>query len=249
MRCHGMLPQDRRISGAQWYGRSAPPIPGTVQPGRDAVGTLVDVEEPRQRTGGVQPQEPGQPAAAQRPDVAHGVVVEPPGEARPGWSCRRGRSAAPSGRPARSAGSSRSSRPRTFSASSRSPSAGVARVRGEGRQVLRPVLSHGRRVVARQLLGQAGPPLQLGVQGRPGPRDPGLEPPQPGERPGRPGARSRSTTATASSQASGVTGGQATAAPAAARGQASAARRRGRRGSRRRPPPVTSPPPAGTTVS
>src|SRR5687767_13608669 len=80
----GCCLNDRRKVGAPWYGRSAPLIPGTVQAGSDAVGTFVDVEEAGQRMGGVQPQEPGQPAAAQRLQVPHRVVVEPPGEAHSG---------------------------------------------------------------------------------------------------------------------------------------------------------------------
>src|SRR5688500_6746743 len=46
VRCHGMLPLDRRISVTQWYGRSAPLIPGTVGSGGDVPEAVVDVEVP-----------------------------------------------------------------------------------------------------------------------------------------------------------------------------------------------------------
>ena len=61
------------------------------------------------------------------------------------------------------------------------------RVGGEGGQVAGPLLPHDRRVLAGQLLGQPGPPLQLAVQRHPGLLDPVLEPPQPHQGPGEPG--------------------------------------------------------------
>ena len=50
---------------------------------RPGLQPVVDVEEARERPAGVQPQQPGRPGAAQRPGVADGVVVEPPGQAHP----------------------------------------------------------------------------------------------------------------------------------------------------------------------
>src|SRR6476661_8802064 len=62
------------------YGRSAARLPGAAGAGSGVVQADVDVEEPGQRTGGVHPQPAGQPTAPQLPDVADGVVVEPPRE-------------------------------------------------------------------------------------------------------------------------------------------------------------------------
>ena len=159
------------------------PLSGRARPapcgaGRHAVQAVVDVEVPRQRPGGVQPQQPGQPAPAQRTGVPDGVVVEPPGQRRPGWSCRRGRSAARSGRPAgRRAGPAARGRA-AFSASSRSPSRGRAGVGGERRRGTPARSAPTRRRVAR---GPAPRPARRGAAaGCPAP-----------SRPGRPGPRSR----------------------------------------------------------
>src|SRR5688500_14344902 len=66
------------------YGRSAARIPGTVGAAGQAAEAVVDVEVAGQRPGPVQAQQPRQPPPAQRPGVAHGVVVEPPREADAG---------------------------------------------------------------------------------------------------------------------------------------------------------------------
>jgi len=62
-----------------------------------------------------------------------------------------------------------------------------SRVGGERGQVAGPILPHDLRMLAGQLLGETGPPLQLAVQRHPGLLDPVLEPPQPRQGPGEPG--------------------------------------------------------------
>ena len=175
------LPRDA-ASRIEWEIRRAPivrrlsgrPRPAPVRTG-DLLEPVVDVEVPRQRPAGVQPEQPGQPAAAQRTGVADGVVVEAAGQARPGSSvpARSVRSAV--GTPSRSAGRSRSSRPSSVLGQLPVPVDGRPRV---GRRTRRgsggALRAQRRRVLAGQLLGETGATLQLGVQRRPGPGDPGL---------------------------------------------------------------------------
>src|SRR3954447_26242375 len=146
---------------------------------------VVDVEVPRQGAAGVQPEQPGQPAPAQLPGVADGVVVEPPGQ----HHSRRG------------AGQVRAQRRRDArqvlgqvpQLATEQVLGGLAvavprraGVPGEGDEVGRPALPHRAGALARQLLARPAPPLQLRVQRRPRPGDADPQPPEPGELPERP---------------------------------------------------------------
>ena len=145
LRCHGLLPRVRRGGPRRAPGVRVPTVDGTAGAGAGrpsvrghVVEPVVDVEEARQRAAAVQPQQPGQPAAAQRAGVADGVVVEPPGQPDPGRGPRRSAATSPGRRPARRAGPAAPGRGRSRPARGRRPP-GRGRRRPRGQPLRGPV--------------------------------------------------------------------------------------------------------------
>ena len=201
------------IDGSIWtpsYGRSAAPIvPGAAGAPRVAERRSSMSKKRGSGRERVQPHQPGQPAAR----AARGCRARR--RCRSGGRARRGRrpgqvGAQRGGTPGRSRGSSRSSRPSTFSASSRSPSAGAARRRPRTRaRCAARSRAHGGRVSAGPAPRQAGAALQLGVQRRPRPGDPGLSRLSRASGPAVQASSRRTSTPTSRNQATGVTRRQA----------------------------------------
>ena len=211
VRCHGMLPLGST-------GSESPivrPLGGRL-PGRRCVGAVSAVAAGRRcrRSGAAGGRRAAAAAGAAGGRAAPGCRgrrrCRTAGPGRPGWRCRRGR---PAARPARPAGrrAARAARgPGAFSASLPVPVGGrpgVGRGGGEARGPGRA--PSGGRVLAGQLLGQAGAALQLGVQRRPGAGDAGS-----------PGGRSRSSVhaVQASSRTTTHCAGRPASRPRASRG-------------------------------